>query len=204
MEKRKWFQATPHDFEVRETEDGETVLRGHAAVFNRLSQDLGGFRERVLPGAFARTLKENPDVRAFISHDPARVVGRTKSGTLTLREDDKGLAVRMVLPDTTDGRDLAALVQRGDVDQMSFGFRVQRENWLLAERAKDDDYDGDIRELVDVDLFEVSAVAMPAYDETDLAVRDIVHAQEQRKKTAERLRRLAENLRIVDERRNTA
>tara|TARA_R110000824_G_scaffold28928_3_gene96862 strand:+ start:695 stop:1324 length:630 start_codon:yes stop_codon:yes gene_type:complete len=149
--------------------DAESVgtLVGHAAVFNKASARLGFFVETIRPGAFARSLKENPDVRALIDHDSGRVIGRTKSGTLRLNEDDSGLKVEIDLPDNTQGRDLAESVNRGDIDGMSFGFNVREDSWNYT----DDKDEPDERTLIDIDLFEVSAVTFPAYPDTDLAKR---------------------------------
>lgn len=142
---------------------------GHAAVFDRLSEPIGGlFRERIAPGAFRRALEERQDVRALIDHDPGRVLGRTASGTLRMAQDGRGLAVEIDLPDTSYARDLAEVMARGDVDQMSFGFMVRDDELLDRESA-----DGlPIREVRDVDLFDVSVVTFPAYPDTDAAVRE--------------------------------
>ena len=109
--------------------DGEKkTLRGYAAVFNSDADIGGSFVERIMPGAFANTLKD-ADVRALIDHDSGRVIGRSSAGTLRLVEDERGLAVEIDLPDTSDGRDIATLVERGDIDGMSFGFRVTHDEW---------------------------------------------------------------------------
>lgn len=148
--------------------DQPPVIEGHAAVFNTLSEPLGGFREKIAPGAFKRTLRESPDVRALVDHDASKVIGRTTAGTLEVREDSTGLKVRITPPDTSAGRDILASIRRGDIDQMSFGFSVREEKW---EHKRSDEDDMDIRTLIDVDLFEVSAVAFPAYPDTSVAVR---------------------------------
>lgn len=149
--------------EVRKAEDKRTVA-GYAALFNSEADIGGAFREVIAPGAFAGTL--GSDIRALVDHDSGRVIGRSTAGTLRLNEDDKGLAVEIDLPDTTDGRDLAVSLERGDISGMSFGFRVTKDTW---------DETGDIpmRTIQAVDLFEVSAVAFPAYDDTSLALRSL-------------------------------
>lgn len=158
IEKRSVMQAP----EVRKAEGGNMTLRGYAAVFNS-EADIGGyFREVIAPGAFADSL--TADVRALIDHDSGRVIGRTKAGSLRLSEDERGLAVEIDLPDTSDGRDLAALVERGDIDGMSFGFSVRKETW-------DETQDPPKRTIQAVELFEVSAVTWPAYADTELAMR---------------------------------
>jgi HK97 family phage prohead protease len=159
---------------VRE-EGKPTRLRGHAAVFGEYSEDLGGFREVIQKGAFARAVRED-DVRALWNHESAMVLGRNTAGTLRLEEDDVGLLVEIDLPDTQAGRDALVSVERGDVSQMSFGF-------LLRDWAKDQkwgkDAEGDlVRTLLEVELFDVSPVTYPAYPQTDVAVRSLERARE--------------------------
>jgi len=150
--------------EVRATEDDKIV--GHAAVFDQLSVDLGSFREKIAKGAFKKTIQE-ADVRALWNHDPNYVLGRTKSNTLKLQEDDKGLAIEINPPNTTWARDLMESIRRGDIDQMSFGFRAVKEDW---------ETEGDqlIRVLREVELFDVSPVTFPAYPTTDVQVRKLI------------------------------
>lgn len=140
------------------------TLVGYAAVFNS-DADIGGWwTERIAPGAFAETI--TGDVRALVDHNAGRVVGRTKSGTLRLSEDAKGLRVEVDLPDTTDGNDLWTLVERGDISGMSFGFRVTKQEW-------DETVEPPVRTIQKVDLMEVSAVAWPAYDDTEIGKRSL-------------------------------
>lgn len=154
------------EVEVRGEADGRPKLVGHAAIFNTLSVNLGFYREKIAPGAFTKTIKE-ADIRALWNHDPNYVLGRTKSGTLKLAEDDKGLAIEIIPPDTQWARDLMETIRRGDVDQMSFGFRAIKEDW-----------EGDINELVrvlkEVELLDVSPVTFPAYPATDIQVRSLL------------------------------
>jgi uncharacterized protein len=145
------------------------MLRGHAAVFNDLSVDLGGFREKIAPGAFAGTL--NDDVRALWNHNWDVLFGRTTSGTLRLAEDKIGLATEIDPPDTQGARDLLALVERRDVTQMSFGFSTIKDMW---EKTPAGDV---VRTLLEVKLYDVSGVAAPAYPQTDLEVVRAVRAQ---------------------------
>lgn len=124
---------------------------------------IGSFVETVKRGAFAGSLASGADILALADHDPKAVLGRTKSGSLVLREDAEGLAFELSLPDTQHGRDLLALAERGDLGGMSFGFRVPDGG---------DHWNGDQRELRNVDLAEVSVVqSWPAYGETTVAVR---------------------------------
>jgi hypothetical protein len=157
---RRALVATP---EIRAGDKGKTIA-GYAALFNSAA-DIGGmFREIIAPGAFAETLKG--DIRALIDHDSGRVIGRTAAGTLRLKEDPKGLAAEIDLPDTSDGRDLAVSLERGDISGMSFGFRVTHDEW-------DESSNPPTRTIHKVDLFEVSAVAFPAYEDTELALRSL-------------------------------
>jgi HK97 family phage prohead protease len=148
---------------------GKTYLTGYAATFGQLSRDLGGWQERIMPGAFSRCLRSNPDVRYLINHDPNKVLGRTQAGTLTLRTDSHGLAFRCELANTTYARDLAESVQRGDVNECSFGFVTRDQKWLNEDDPDDLDDPGSqrcVRELYDVDLQDVSTVTFPAYPGT--------------------------------------
>ncbi|MGH0354626.1 HK97 family phage prohead protease, partial [Sinorhizobium meliloti] len=124
----------------------------------------GWWIERIAPGAFAEAIAG--DVRALVDHDAGRVIGRTKSGTLRLSEDSRGLAVEVDVPDTTDGNDLWTLVERGDISGMSFGFAVKHDEW-------DETGEMPIRTIHKVELYEVSAVAWPAYDDTELGKRSL-------------------------------
>jgi HK97 family phage prohead protease len=149
--------------ELRADDDTKTIT-GYAAVFGA-NADLGFFEERIAPGAFARAIDEDQDVRALWNHDANFILGRTKSGTLRLAEDDTGLRIDIDPPDTQTARDLVESIRRGDVDQMSFAFRAVKESW--TER------DGELplRELEDVDLFDVSPVTYPAYEATSVGLR---------------------------------
>lgn len=154
--------------EVRFDEEGDKpIIRGYAALFNSLSEDLGGFREQISVGAFAEAIG-NSDVRALINHDANLVLGRNKSGTLTMREDASGLYIEVVPPDTQASRDLMALMRRGDVNQMSFAFTVAREDQTWTR-------DGTgpwLRTIKKVSrLYDVSVVTYPAYPSTTAAVR---------------------------------
>ena len=156
--------------EVRLADDGERTLEGYAAVFDQ-PYDMGRFEEIISPGAFARSLESRADVRALIDHDPAKVIGRSKAGTLDLEEDDHGLRVRIRLADTTEAGDLAKKIERRDIDAMSIGFTAKRQRW-----AKDGERR--IRFLDDVDLFDVSAVAFPASPTTEIALRSLAQQLE--------------------------
>jgi HK97 family phage prohead protease len=151
-------------------EDGESPkIVGYAAVFNSRSVDMGGWYEIVSPGAFTRTLKDNADVRALVNHDPDQMLGRTKSGTLKLMEDAKGLRAEITPPDTQAARDAVSLIKRGDMSQMSFAFRLAQNGDIVKRDGKDI-----VRHLLDVDLSDVSVVAYPAYEQTEVNLRSLV------------------------------
>ncbi len=151
-----------------EASKGPGSLTGHAAVFDKLSVDFGGWREKLASGAFKATLADSDsDVRALFDHDTAHVIGRESAGSLTLREDETGLAFEVDLPDTQTARDLATNVEAGNITDMSFGFRTIRQEW------DESDEDMAIRTLHEVELFEVSAVAFGAYPQTDVAKRGL-------------------------------
>jgi HK97 family phage prohead protease len=151
---------------VRAKDGGQIpTIVGYAAVFNKRSVDLFGFYEEVAPGAFTDTLAAGDDVRALWNHDPNIVLGRTKSGTLALREDDTGLWCEITPPDTQQARDAVALIERGDVDQMSFSFRVLEDKWRIDA---DESY---VRRLVTVKLYDVAPATFAAYPDTSIGVR---------------------------------
>jgi HK97 family phage prohead protease len=150
--------------------DAPPKIAGHAAKFDSLSEDLGGFRERIAPGAFAKALTSS-DIRALWNHDPNIVLGRNKAGTLRLVEDSAGLFYECDVPDTQLVRDMVmAPIARGDVNQCSFGFSTKADKWAKVDG-------GWIRTLLEVDLFDVSPVTYPAYQSTDVAVRGLQEAQ---------------------------
>lgn len=136
-------------------------LEGYAATFGGEARIGGNMIETIAPGAFGASLRSNQDVLALVDHDPARLLARTRSGTLRLSEDSRGLHFDLDLPDTQNGRDVLALAERNDLGGMSFGFI-----------ARDENIDGERRELRTVDLFEVSVVqSWPAYEGTLVQAR---------------------------------
>jgi HK97 family phage prohead protease len=151
-------------------EKDERSIRGYAAVFDAMSQPLFGFREIIRKGAFKKTIKDG-DIRALWNHDPNYVLGRKSARTLRLEEDDKGLLSRIFPPDTQWARDLMTSIERGDVSQMSFGFRTVKDHWLPPG---DDGLP--IRELLSCQLFDVSPVTYPAYPQTEVHVRALMDA----------------------------
>ena len=159
---RRFLPWEETEVRVKEGEDGP-VLEGYTAVFDSWSEDLGGFREKIRGGAFAKTLKE-ADVRALKNHDPNFILARNKSGSLELREDDKGLHYSAKLDENISYvSDLIRSIQRGDISGNSFAFRTVQDSW---------NEDNDERELVEVKLYDVGPVVFPAYPNTSVGVRD--------------------------------
>lgn len=145
---------------TRNKEDEPLKVSGYAAVFNSRTSIGDWFDEIIEPGAFSKTIKDNDDIRALYNHNWDNVLGRTKAGTLSLSEDEKGLKFELELPDTTVARDLAISMERGDINQCSFGFWITSETW---------DYDSEpaLRTINEVELYEISIVSIPAYDDTE-------------------------------------
>jgi HK97 family phage prohead protease len=189
--------------ERRASGDGETakpVIIGHASVFNSWTTLYESryvtMREIVRPGAFKRAIAENQDVRALFNHDVNFVLGRTASGTLALREDGDGLMSETEAPDTPTIRDLViGPIERGDIDGMSFAFTPRLSDSVTRTEGKDGteiierggdritirpDGDRDIveRELLDVDLFDISIVTYPQYEGTDVGLRSALGIEE--------------------------
>jgi HK97 family phage prohead protease len=152
---------------------GRPVIRGYAARFNSPSLPIGDmfhglFTERIMPGAFSKSIQKD-DVRALVNHDPNQLLGRTKSGTLALREDEHGLFYEITPPDTTAARDVIESIKRGDMDGSSFGFSVPEggDNWVKGEDGKQ------LREVREVKLYDISPVTYPAYPSTSVAIRSL-------------------------------
>ena len=166
MKKIERRTFTVRDVEAR-AEGGSMRLSGYAAVFHDSSVPLP-FKEKIAPGAFRKTLSETPDVRLLVNHE-GLPLARTKNGTLRLEEDDRGLRFDADLADTQEGRDIYTLVERGDVDQMSFAFRVIRQKW---------NDDRSVRVLTEVSLSDgdVSVVTYPAYPTTSVQAREQLRA----------------------------
>ena len=165
--KQREIRTPDINFEMRAVDSSGMKFSGYAAVFNSASRDLGGFVEYIKPGAFARSLASRNKIMLLWNHDTSMPLASTRNGSLTLREDKRGLFVEATLPDTTLGRDIAAQVRSGLTDSMSFGFQVKRDSWNAT---------GDQRTLEDVALFEVSLVTSEAYSATagTVSVRNYV------------------------------
>lgn len=148
-----------------ESQGDEMALVGYAATFNTLSQDLGGFREMIAPGAFTRSLAAGCDCKCLFNHDPSKVLGRMKSGTLTVSEDERGLKFRCELDvASATARDVYAAVKRGDIDECSFAFTLADDGDLWDESTDERGNKFMRRTLRNVNLLDVSAVTYPAYD----------------------------------------
>ena len=182
-------QKLPEGFETRVATielraDGDVPkIVGHAAVFNKLSLNLGGFRETIELGAFENAIGES-DIRSLFNHDPNFILGRSPD-TLSVREDDVGLFTETTPPDTQTVRDMVLEpMRRGDLTQMSFAFRI--------DQGGDDWFEDDDGRLVRTikkggvkELFDISPVTYPAYPDTDVAVRsihDMLETDEERKR----------------------
>ena len=145
--------------------DGSHTISGVAVAYNSPSVDLGGFTEVVAPGAFTDSLKQDGDVLCLRDHDQTILLGRTKSGTLQLSDNATGLRFSCQLPNTSQAADLAESISRGDLDGVSFGFRVVTDQWTDAGAGKI------TRTLLKVDLFEISPCSFPAYPASQVSVR---------------------------------
>jgi len=162
----KEIRAIPAEFRVKEAENEPTKIVGYAARFNELSEEMWGMREKIAPGAFKEAIGKS-DVRALWNHDPNYVLGRTKNGTLQIREDEQGLFYEVTPPDAQWARDLVESIKRGDVDQSSFAFTVDVEQW-------DESGSPVVRTIVKVrELYDVSPVTYPAYPTATSGVRSL-------------------------------
>ncbi|MFS8540646.1 MAG: HK97 family phage prohead protease [Tissierellales bacterium] len=170
--------------EARTDGEGKTKgLTGYAAKFNEESKPLKDwwgdeFVEIIAPGAFSDSLKNNT-IKALYNHNPDYVLGSTKSGTLRLEEDEIGLRFDLDLPNTQIANDLYESVKRGDIDGVSFGFRVKKDKWT---EVKTDDGWKTIRTLLEIDLIEISPTPFPAYEQTEVDCRSLAKMKEQKDK----------------------
>jgi HK97 family phage prohead protease len=167
VEKRERRPIPMGELRAEKDVEGKTYLVGHAALYNSLSENLGTaarpWKECIMPGAFARALREKQDVMHLKNHDPNMILGRTKSGTLVLTEDGKGLRFRTLLPDTSYAKDLSEVIARGDLDECSFAFVSKKESWVNENGV-------DVRQIHDVDLKDVSVVAAGAYKQPHVSL----------------------------------
>lgn len=148
------------------------VLSGLAAVYGKRSADLGGFVEVIEPGAFDASLASGENIMARGEHDARMLLGTTDAGTLRLRSIGEGLEYEVDLPDTSAGRDMGVLVERGDVRKSSFAFLVVQDRWDGIEGGK-----VLLRTLQEVKLIDVAPVAQPAYPQTSVSARTLEEAR---------------------------
>ena len=159
--------------QIRAKRDGDTPgIEGVAAVYGP-EYDLGWFIEKIAPGAFSRALDEKQDVRCLFNHNADNLLGRTKNGTLKLEDSSEGLRYACDTDsETTVGRDVVRMIERGDLDGCSFAFTVRKDTWS-------DEYDANgkylrtTRTIEDLDLYDVGPVTYPAYTETTVGVRSM-------------------------------
>ena len=163
VEKRN---LTTNSVEIREDDEGKRTLTGYAVKWDMKSVTMGWrrFREQFKRGAFTESMA-NEDQLALWSHDTSKVLGRTKNGTLRLFEDEIGLRFELDLLDTTLGDDAYKTIKRGDVDGVSFGFQMLKQEWDEA------DPDNVIRTVTKAKLLEISPVAFPAYPDSQVSAR---------------------------------
>ena len=167
MERELEIRTAAQTFELRATGKGLGTLVGYAAVFNRHSQNLGGFVEQVDPAAFNKSLADKVPVMCRGNHEDEMLLGTTWAETLRLSVDGTGLLYEVDLPDTSAGRDFAVLVGRGDVKWSSFAFRTIDEDWSMTEQGFP------LRTLLGVQLVDVAPVNSPAYLDTTVAARSL-------------------------------
>jgi uncharacterized protein len=160
-------RCAAHAVELRASDKGIGQLTGYAAVFNRHSQNLGGFVEQVDPAAFTKSLADAVPVMARGNHDDAYLLGTTWAGTLTLEVDGTGLRYTVDLPDTNAGRDFKVLAERGDIKWSSFAFRTIEDEWSQTDQGFP------LRTLRAVQLVDVAPVNSPAYLDTSVAARSL-------------------------------
>lgn len=171
MSEKQERSIFPVEFlEIREAGEGKpAVVIGYAAVWEKLSVPMWGFREKIRKGAFATSLEEAAsgkwNIKALWNHDSGKPLGNTKKGSLKLEEDDKGLRFELELPDNSWGKDAEESIRRGDTDGVSFGFRTEKQEW------DESDPKNVIRTLVQVSLFEISPTPFPAYPQTSVGMQ---------------------------------
>lgn len=168
MRETRELRVLPCGVEMREHE-GRKLFVGRPIVYNSWSEMISGmFRERIVPGAFDECLRENPDIIACVDHNVSKLLGRTASGTLRLKNDEEGIYCEVDRPDTSYANDLAESIKRGDIRGMSFVFSVDvgGDRWGNEDGVK-------TRDVTKATLYEVSFVVFPAYPETEAAMRSL-------------------------------
>lgn len=177
--------------EIRADDNGEIRVAGYAAVFGEETSIGGAFIERIAPGAFRNALERGDDVVFLVNHD-GLPLARTRSGTLTLSEDERGLYMETVLDGADpDVRALVPKMKRGDLDKMSFAFVPMRQTW-------DDSGDMPKRTIEDVALHDVSIVTTPAYEGTEIGLRSLEAFRAKQAPKTQALRRMRMRQRLMD------
>ena len=163
-------EAPECELVIEARSSGREAIRGLAIPYNRLSLDLGGFRERILPGAFDKILSRQRgrgEILSYYNHNSDLLLGRESAGTLEIIADDRGISYVVEPPDTTAGRDVLALVRSRNLRGSSFAFTVGQK----GERFTNDENGKAIREIVEASgLYEVGPVNVPAYGSATSAV----------------------------------
>ena len=162
--------AQPVEFRDADGEASPGTLEGYAVVFGKFSQNLGGFVEQVDPAAVRKSLADKTPVVARFNHDDNFLLGTTEAGTLTLTADEVGVRYRVDLPNTSAGRDMAALAKRGDLRYSSFAFHTVADDWGVTERGFP------LRTLTDIQLVDVAPVVTPAYRDSTVGLRSLAAA----------------------------
>lgn len=174
---KKEIRVFTTDMEIRAEGDKPKIV-GYAARFNELSEVMWGFQEKIKPGAFTNALKRS-DVRALFNHNPDYVLGRTTNGTLKLTEDEIGLRYEIDPPETQWAKDLLLSIERGDINQSSFAFTVEKDEW-------DESSDIVLRTIIEFkEIYDVSPVTYPAYPTTSVGVRSAQDVLSEYRKTQE-------------------
>ena len=162
------------------TQSKDRVVEGYAVVFNKLSQDLGGFREIIRPSAITEELINNSDIIANVDHNNEYMMARLRKGkgNIDLILEERGLKFRYTIPNTVKGDELWSHIERGEIDQCSFAFGIDYSD-PAAEKYYVDKDGVTIREILKIaQLYDISAVINPAYEDTEIYTRDLNHVNE--------------------------
>ena len=152
------------NYQIRALDNESRTIEGFIP-YNSLSEDMG-FREQILPGAFAKTLAESKDIKAYYNHDDSQILARTKNGSLTFTDGVDGLRFQFDAPDTTIGNDALNMVRSGLIDGCSFGFSCVSDSWHLMNGEE-------VRDLIECRLYEVSLTPSPAYSQSRASMRSL-------------------------------
>lgn len=174
---RRFTDMAAARVQLVEREEGESPsIAGYASVFYDGTADTQyelwpGVVERVMPGAFDRAVKEKHDVRGLFNHEPSNLLGRVSAKTMLLSTDKKGLRYDINPPDTQVARDVVTNIRAGNLSGSSFAFVIRGEEWRKEDGAE-------VREITDVDLFDVGPVTYPAYESTTTGVKSVASIEE--------------------------